>query len=72
MKKGWDQDMPSEQELWHLQVSCEQHPDIRVGDCGEYKPIKVGKEYRITVDGDYVYYKRLKDAKAAITGFDKH
>jgi hypothetical protein len=63
--------MPSAQELWDTQMSWHHLHEIEKGladvDQGEYVPQKVGKEYRITIDGEYIYFKRLKDAKEELT-----
>ena len=67
-KTPWDQDMPSEQEIEILQFSTDNHGDYRIEapDPGTWEPQKVGKEWRVTIDGQYIYYKRKKDAQAAL------
>ena len=69
MRNGWDCGMPSARELWRLQESCEKHYN-GTADPIEREPVKVGKEWRITVGRDYVYFKKMKDAKEALDNGD--
>ena len=73
-KSPWDRDMPSAQELWDTQFSWhhiyETEKRMHDGDPGKWSPQKVGKEFRVTIDGEYIYYKRKKDAKAALAEYN--